>query len=160
MGNPIVSTSLVTASTMPRAQQVHTFLQQHDLRAWIGWRPDELLMLSRYFPFWGASLLICLVDADPILFVPQIEPRDHIPAGLRVQEYPWGDLKCSDPYSVLVSAVGAELVKAGANSEQVGMSFSIARSSLPIQSAEQIPIPEDFAGQLSALSAKPDARRQ
>jgi Xaa-Pro aminopeptidase len=117
-------------------------------------------MLSRYFPFWGASLLICFVDAEPILFVPQIEPRDHIPAGLRVQEYPWGDLKCSDPYSVLVSAVGAELLKAGANTEQVGMSVSVARTSLPIQAAEQIPIPEGFAGQLSALSAKPDARRQ
>jgi Xaa-Pro dipeptidase len=117
-------------------------------------------MLSRYFPFWGASLLICFADAEPILFVPQIEPRDHIPAGLRVQEYPWGDLKCSDPYSVLVSAVGAELRKAGANSEQVGVSFSVARTSLPIQAAEQIPIPEGFAGQLSAFSAKPDAKRQ
>ena len=70
-------------------------------------------MLSRYFPFWGASLLIYFADAEPILFVPQIEPRDHIPAGLRVQEYPWGDLKCSDPYSVLVSAVGAELSRQG-----------------------------------------------
>ena len=144
----------------PRTEQIRSFLERHDLRAWIAWRPDELLMLSRYFPFWGASLLICFVDAEPILFVPQIEPRDHIPAGLRVQEYPWGDLKCSDPYSVLVSAVGAELLKAGANTEQVGMSVSVARTSLPIQAAEQIPIPEGFAGQLSALSAKPDARRQ
>ncbi len=144
----------------PRTEQIRSFLDRHDLRAWIAWRPDELLMLSGYFPFWGASLLICFVDAEPILFVPQIEPRDHIPAGLRVQEYPWGDLKCSDPYSVLVSAVGAELLKAGANTEQVGMSVSVARTSLPIQAAEQIPIPEGFAGQLSALSAKPDARRQ
>ena len=123
-------------------------------------RPDELLMLIEVFSFLGASLLICFADAEPILFVPQIEPRDHIPAGLRVQEYPWGDLKCSDPYSVLVSAVGAELRKAGANSEQVGVSFSVARTSLPIQAAEQIPIPEGFAGQLSAFSAKPDAKRQ
>ena len=150
----------MSAGVLSRTEQIRSFLERHDLRAWIAWRPDELLMLSRYFPFWGASLLICFADAEPILFVPQIEPRDHIPAGLRVQEYPWGDLKCTDPYSVLVSAVGAELVKAGANSEQVGMSFSVARTSLPIQAAEQIPIPEGFAGQLSALSAKPDARHQ
>ena len=160
MATPIVSASPETSPPPSRAQQIHSFLQGHDLRAWIAWRPDELLMLSRYFPFWGASLLICFADAEPILFVPQIEPRDHIPAGLRVQEYPWGDLKCSDPYSVLVSAVGAELRKAGANSEQVGVSFSVARTSLPIQAAEQIPIPEGFAGQLSAFSAKPDAKRQ
>lgn len=160
MGNPIVSTSLVTASTIPRAQQIHTFLQQHDLRAWIAWRPDELLMLSGYFPYWGASLLICFADAEPILFVPLLEPRDHIPAGLRVREYPWGDLKCHDPYSVLVSAVGNELVKAKVKSEQVGMNPSASRISLPIQAAEQIPIPEGFSGRLSALSAKLDPRCQ
>ncbi|MGA8152129.1 MAG: Xaa-Pro peptidase family protein [Terriglobales bacterium] len=115
-------------------------------------------MLSGYFPFWGASLLICFADAEPVLFLPQIEPREHIPAGLRVQEYPWGDLKCADPYSVLVTAVGNELTKAGLKAEQVGMNPSTARTSLPIQAAEQIPIPEGFAGQLSPLTAKPDAR--
>ncbi len=107
MGTPIVN-----ASPPSRAQQIRSFLQRHDLHAWIAWRPDELLMLSGYFPFWGASLLIYFADAEPVLFVPQIEPRDHIPGGLRLQEYPWGDLKCSDPYSVLVSAVGDELAKA------------------------------------------------
>jgi len=155
-----VSTNLVTANTIPRAQQILAFLQQHDLRAWIAWRPDELLMLSGYFPYWGASLLICFADAEPILFVPLLEPRDHIPAGLRVQEYPWGDLKCSDPYSVLVSAVGDELSKAKTKSEQVGMNPSSSRTSLPIQAGEQIPIPEGFAGRLSALATKIEPRCQ
>jgi len=89
-------------------------------------------MLSRYFPFWGASLLIYFADAEPVLFVPQIEPRDHIPAGLRVQEYPWGDLKCNNPYSVLVLAVGDELVRAKIEPKHVGMNRSAARTSLPI----------------------------
>jgi Xaa-Pro dipeptidase len=117
-------------------------------------------MLGGYFPFWGASLLICFADAEPILFVPQLEPRDHIPAGLRVQEYPWGDLKCSDPYSVLVSAVGNELVKAGIAKERVGMNPSASRISLPIQAGEQIPFPEGFSGQLSALTANPGVQSQ
>ncbi len=148
-------------TTIPptRAQQIRSFLQQNHLQAWIAWRPDELLMLSGYFPFWGASLLICFADTEPVLFVPQLEPRDHIPAGLRVQEYPWGDLKCSDPYSVLVSAVGSELFKAGATKERVGMNPSASRTSLPIQAGEQIPFPEGFSEQLSGLTAKPDAQR-
>jgi Xaa-Pro aminopeptidase len=150
----------MTANAIPRAQQIRNFLQQHDLRAWIAWRPDELLMLSGYFPYWGASLLICFADAQPILFVPLLEPRDHIPAGLRVQEYPWGDLKCGDPYSALVAAVGSELVKAKVKSEQVGMNLSSSRISLPIQAAEQIPISEDFSGQLSALTTKLDRKSQ
>jgi Xaa-Pro dipeptidase len=150
----------VTANLSPRAQQIRTFLQLNHLQAWIAWRPDELLMLSAYFPFWGASLLICFADAEPILFVPQLEPRDHIPAGLRVREYPWGDLKCSDPYSVLVAAVGNELVKAGIVKERVGMNPSASRISLPIQAGEQIPFPEGFSGHLSALTAKANVRSQ
>ncbi|HMD17527.1 MAG TPA: Xaa-Pro peptidase family protein [Terriglobales bacterium] len=115
-------------------------------------------MLSGYFPFWGASLLVYFADEEPVLFVPQIEPRDHIPAGLRIQDYPWGDLKCADPYSVLVSAIGDELTKAGIKAEQVGMNPGVSRTSLPIQAAEQIPIPENFAERLSALAARRDAQ--
>ena len=156
----ILGASIVTAIPQSRVQQIRSFLRQQDLQAWIAWRPDELLMLSGYFPFWGASLMICFADAEPVLFVPQIEPRDHIPSGLRVQDYPWGDVKCSDPYSALVSAVGNELDKARIQREQVGMNPSASRISLPIQAAEQIPIPEGFAGQLSPLTAKPDAKPQ
>jgi Xaa-Pro aminopeptidase len=157
MGNQIVTTGVVTADPPPRAQQIRSFLQRHNLQAWIAWRPDELLMLSGYFPFWGASLLVSFADAEPLLFNPQIEPTDHLPTGLRTQPYPWGDLKCADPYAELVSQVGDELRKAGVKAEQVGMNPGGARASLPIQAGEQIPIPEDFAGKLSALAAKTGA---
>lgn len=135
-----------------RPQQIRDFLQEHHLRAWLAWRPDELLMLSGYFPAWGASLLIYFADAEPVLFVPLLEPRDHIPSGLRVVEYPWGDIQCANPYAVLVSAVASELAKAKASAGQVGMNSSAARSSLPINSAEQMPLPEDFATLFTALS--------
>ncbi len=152
-----MSASVVTAEPLPRAQQIRSFLRRHNLQAWIAWRPDELLMLSGYFPFWGASLLVCFADAEPVLFVPQIEPTDHVPGGLRTEEYPWGDLKCADPYAELVSLVGGELAKQGIKPKQVGMNPGGARASLPIQAGEQIPIPEDFAGKLSALAARSGA---
>ena len=78
---PIVSASRETSPPPSRVQQIRSFLRRHGLRAWIAWRPDELVMLSGYFPFWGASLLIYFAEDEPVLFVPQIEPRDHIPAG-------------------------------------------------------------------------------
>ena len=67
-------------------------------------------MLSGYFPFWGASLPIYFAEAEPVLFVPQIEPRDHIPAGA-------GSISRAISngailYSALMSAVGDELVRA------------------------------------------------
>jgi Xaa-Pro aminopeptidase len=154
-----METSTSAGNPASRAQQVRNFLQRNNLRAWIAWRPDELLMLTGYFPFWGSSLLIYFVGAEPVLFVPRIEPQDHIPAGLRVQEYPWGDLSCSDPYSVLVSAVGDELAKEGAEAKHVGANAGSSRTALPIQAAEQIPMPEDLAGRLSTLTARPETLR-
>jgi Xaa-Pro dipeptidase len=152
-----VSASLLTTSPPSRPEQIRSFLKQNDLQAWISWRPDELLMLSGYFPFWGASLLINFADAEPVLFVPVLEPQDHVPAGLRVREYPWGDLKCADPYSVLVALVGDELAGAKATAQHTGMNLSASRTSLPIQAGEQIPFPEDFALMFSTLAGKVDA---
>ena len=149
-----VSTSVVTGWPPSRQEQIKNFLRLHNLRAWIAWRPDELVMLSGYFPFWGASLLLYFAEAEPLLFVPQIEPRGHSPSDLRVQEYPWGDFKCGDPYAELVLMVGDQLTKNGVKAEQVGMNAGAFRTSLPIQAAEQIPIPDDFAERLSALAAK------
>jgi Xaa-Pro dipeptidase len=148
----------VTVTTTSRAKQIGSFLRQNDLRAWISWRPDELLMLSGYFPFWGASLLVNFAEAEPVLFVPILEPRDHIPEGLRVREYPWGDLKCADPYSVLVSAVGGEFDRVRVKPESAGMNPWTARTSLPIQAGEQIPLPEDFSAKFSAIAGKTDSR--
>jgi Xaa-Pro dipeptidase len=139
-----------------RAEQVRSFLKQNNLQAWIAWRPDELLMLAGYFPFWGASLLIYLADADPILFVPQLEPRDQIPANLRLLEYPWGDLKCSDPYAELTAAIGKAFATENIQRARVGMLPAAARISLPIQAGEQIPIPENFAAQLSPVASTPN----
>jgi hypothetical protein len=110
-------------------------------------------MLSGYFPFWGASLLIYFAGAEPLLFVPQIELREHIPAGLRVQEYPWGDLKCSDPYSVLVSAVGDKLVRAKIEPEQTGINHSAARTSLPFKPPSRSPFLKALPG--SCLRSPP-----
>ena len=146
-------------SASARGQQIRRFLREHKLRAWIAWRPDELVMMSGYLPYWGASLLIYFSEAEPIVFIPQIEPRDHIPGGLQVKEYPWGDLKCADPYSILVSSVREELAKAKASREQVGMNSTSARAALPIQAAEHIPLPENFSDQFSGLAATSTAHQ-
>ena len=148
------------SSNPGRAQQIRSFLQKHELRAWIAWRPDELLMMSGYIPYWGASLLLYFADAEPILYLPQLEPRDHLPKGFQITEYPWGDLKCADPYSVLVSTIASDLTNAGITREQVGLNSASARIALPIQTAEQIPFAENFAAQLSAVAAKSEPRYQ
>jgi Xaa-Pro aminopeptidase len=143
-------------STSPsRKERIRFFLKQHGLRAWLAWRPDELVMMSGYLPFWGASVLLYPQQKEPVLFVPELEPRDHIPAGLRVRAYPWGVLDSPNPFAVLIGNIRAELKSIGVEFSRVGMLHGTARTSLPMQAAEQIPLPELFWEDLSAVAAKP-----
>lgn len=140
-----------------RCERIRSFLRQHELEAWIAWRPDELVMMSGYLPFWGASILLFPREGQPILFVPVLEPRDHIPAEVTVREYPWGLLDCSDPYQVLADSIGAELKRCGVDCSRVGMLRGGSRSALPLQAAEQIPLPELFWQTFSKIAGEPDA---
>jgi Xaa-Pro dipeptidase len=146
-------------SRLPRTMIVRSFLQRHKLRAWIAWRPDELVMIAGCYPYWGASLLLVFADAKPnlVMFVPGIEPRYQLHQDVRVREYPWGDLQCSDPFAVLETGILEELKKAGINRDEVGMLPSSARSSLPMQAGEQNPFPETFAQQMGRVAITPSA---
>ena len=148
-----------TAANSARDEKIRNFLQRQNLRAWIAWRPDELVMMTGCVPHWGASLLVYFDDVDPLLFVPPIEPREFIPPGLPVRDYPWGVLNCAEPYSFLLTAAAEEL-QSGIRREQVGTNRSSARSALPIQAAEQIPFPENFSEKISALAGQSDAAQQ
>ncbi len=143
-----------------RSQIVRDFLSGQGLQAWLAWRPDELLMMMGHMPYWGASALLYFKDREPVLFVPEIEPRDYVPADLEVREYPWGRLECADPFGVLVEAIRAALEKKGVKTERVGASFGAARTALPMQAAEHNPFPEDFSSRIAGIVAKRDAKTQ
>jgi Xaa-Pro dipeptidase len=149
---------MTTANLRSRAHQVKKFLKDQNLDAWIAWRPDELLMLTGYFPFWGASVVVYFADAEPILFIPTIELPDGLPkTGVRVREYPWGEVKCTDPFGVLLAGLAEELSKAKVNPEKTGMNPSASRISLPMFTGEQIPMAEDFSQQLKKIASVPNA---
>jgi Xaa-Pro aminopeptidase len=143
-----------------RSQIVRDFLGGQGLQAWLAWRPDELLMMTGHMPYWGASALLYFKDREPVLFVPEIEPRDYVPADLEVREYPWGRLECADPFGVLVEAIRAALEKIGVKTERVGASFGAARTALPMQTAEHNPFPEDLSSRIAEIVAKRDAKTQ
>jgi Xaa-Pro dipeptidase len=148
------------AEVLSRSQIVREFLSGQGLKAWLAWRPDEILMMTGHTPHWGASALLYFRDHEPVLFVPEIEPRDHVPVGVEVREYPWGRLECADPFSVLVEAIRAALEKKGVKAERAGASFGAARTALPMQAAEQNPFPGDFSSRIAGMVAKPDAKTQ
>lgn len=141
-----------------RANRLRRFLKDNYLQGWIAWRPDELVMISGYFPYWGVSFLLYMEGTGPILFVPQIEPRDLIPAGLRVREYPWGSLTCPDPFASLTDGLREEVARAGAEFSRLGLLEESARTSLPIVAAEQPPVPSAFVRELCTLAAPAQAQ--
>jgi Xaa-Pro dipeptidase len=143
-----------------RSQIVREFLSRQGFQAWLAWRPDEILMMTGHMPHWGASALLYFKDQEPVLFVPEVEPRDHVPARLEVQEYPWGHLECTDPFGTLVEAIRGALKRKKVKPERTGASFGAARTALPIQAAEHNPFPEDFASRIARIVAKPDAKTQ
>ncbi len=143
-----------------RSQIVREFLSGQGLQVWLAWRPDEILMTTGHLPYWGASALLYFKDQQPILFVPEIEPRDYVPADLEVREYPWGRLGCADPFGLLVEAIRATLEQKGVKAERAGAFFGAARTALPMQTAEHNPFPEDFSSRIARLVAKPDAQTQ
>lgn len=141
-------------SSASRAERVRGFLRDQQLRAWIAWRPDELVMLAGYLPYWGVSVLIHPLEVDPILFVPAIEPHDHIPAGLHVREYPWGLLGCADPFGMLLHDIRSALKDSLVKPSEVGLVARASRTALPVLAAEQPPMPDSFRTELLQLGIR------
>ena len=83
-----------------RQMRIQQMLSQHNVGAFIAWRPDELVLMSGYYPQWGASLCLYPCEGQPILFNPILEPDDRLPAGVDVRSYPWG--KAADPWTTLL----------------------------------------------------------
>ncbi len=141
-----------------RANRLRRFLKDNRLEGWVAWRPDELVMISGYLPYWGVSILLYMEGTDPILFIPQIEPRDLIPAGMRIREYPWGNLTCPDPFASLIDGLREEVARAGGEFSRVGLLEESARTSLPMVAGEQPPVPSAFVRELRALAAPAQAQ--
>lgn len=124
-----------------RAERIRHFLEEQRMVGWFSWRPEELLMQIGYQTYWGVSFLLFLKDEDPLLFQPALEPRDALPASVQVVEYPWGNLSCADPFAVLSECFDQELARRSLSRSSLGAMRESYRSSLPLMSAEQPPLP-------------------
>lgn len=80
-------------------------LQTNSISAVIFWRPEELVMMLGYYPLWGLSFLVYTSDGKPVLFVPQAEPNDILPAAIEIRRFPWGQLSNINPWDVLFDEI-------------------------------------------------------
>jgi len=132
-----------------RTEILIRFLHAHKLRGWFSWRPEELLLQLGHFTHWGVSFLLFLDDGEKILFIPELEPPVSASTSLSIVTHPWGDLRCSDPFSVLNSRLQAALDQRGIARKEIGFLRAPGRSSLPATFAEDAPLSEINIWQLT-----------
>jgi Xaa-Pro dipeptidase len=125
-----------------RSEIIREFLERHQLLGWLSWRPEELVLQLGHAPYWGLSFLLCLRDGDCLLFIPELEPQDTIPANTTVVTYPWGNMGCNDPFAILGDRLHSELKRRGIAEQSIGVLQNSNRSSLPMMSAELPGLPE------------------
>lgn len=135
-----------------RKDMVDELIRRRRLAALLCWRPDELVMMLGYMPLWGVSVLLYPAHGEAVLFVPELEPEDILPAGIAVKRYPWGVLDGGDPWEVLYKMINAELSQRGLADGAVSFIRNIGGSAPCRMSGEQPPLPADLAEQLGRVS--------
>jgi Xaa-Pro dipeptidase len=143
-----------------RAEMLQTFLECHALDGWIAFRADELVMMTGHLPLWGISVLLYPAKDRPVLFIPELEPRQHLPQGVTIREYPWGRLDSTHPFEILFEKIRFELKNLGLESSRLGFMHGSSRSAPPLLSGETPPLPEFFIDQLTLLASNNNAQVQ
>lgn len=147
-------------SLLRRSDILRDFLTKQNLDAWIAWRPDEILMMTGHLTRWNVSVLLYPKDAPPVLFIPALEPRDHLPSDAKIVEYPWGILDCADPFPVLKEKIAAEMRAAGILPARVGILRRSSRSTPSVLSAENSSFPADIDDQFAAMTGPRNLRAE
>ena len=133
-----------------RQARIQQMLSQQNVGAFIAWRPDELVLLTGYYPQWGVSFCLYPPEGQPILFNPALEPDDRNPDGVDVRAYPWG--KAADPWTALLGQMADALRERGLSNEAVSFIPTAARSATGINSAEGAPMDPQIAQRLATLT--------
>lgn len=135
-----------------RMDLINDVIKNENLDAIIFFRPDELVMSMGYRPYWGLSVGVFFSNGDSVLYIPALEPSERINSNINVKKYPWGE-KCDDPFQVLYEMIKEDIGLKTANNKGISLIKSIGRSSLPILSGENPPLPHDFVEKLSNVGS-------
>lgn len=131
-----------------REQWIRDAMRASSIGALLAWRSEELVMLTGYLPHWGLSFCLYPLDGRPVLYVPELEPRDGLPVSVVVKTFPWGAPGESDPWGQL-----SRLIKQDVGQRVVAMRHASAGGALPSNPAELPPIPVGFIADLSLNAA-------
>jgi len=135
-----------------KRQMLQQIIEQHSLGAVILWRPDELVLALDYMPQWGLSFLVYTRDGAPILFVPELEPEDILPANIEIRKFPWGNIYCPDPWKDLFDQIRKIIREKGLSNYSVSFIKNIGGTAPCRMSGEQPHLPSNLTEQLTTVS--------
>ena len=99
--------------------------------------PENVLLLSGYWPMNGFALLLFPTDADPVLLAPEAE--SHLAAGGWIDDvrtYPWGLVDSGDPFTAIESLIRQAVADRGLRGRPLGYEGSFEFVAAPYVCAE------------------------
>ncbi|MGJ4851703.1 M24 family metallopeptidase [Bacillota bacterium Meth-B3] len=111
------------------------------------WRPEELVALWGYHPFWGKSVAVVPAQGEAAIYMPDGEPAVPPVADVRVTAYPAGMMPCS-PWDLLFDAIAANLSRRREKPVAWAMHGDAALSGV---AAETPVLPDDWPERLASL---------
>jgi Xaa-Pro aminopeptidase len=125
------------AKDLERIERTRKALQQHQMDALVCRLPENIVMLTGYWPMNGFAFLVFPVDKDPILIAPLPEEELAREGWVSdVRPFKWGLVDSGDPYlsiAALLNQASAELGLAG---KRVGYEGSFEFIAAPYVGAE------------------------
>jgi Xaa-Pro aminopeptidase len=137
---------------LQRKKMLDSAIKQNGLGAIILWRPDELVLAIEYMPLWGLSFLIYTDDEEPVLFVPEVEPKDILPKNITIRQFPWGGISCAHPWRILINMIKETLFEKKRHQLPVSFIKNIGGTAPCMMSGEQPPLPGNLIEKLSTVT--------
>lgn len=135
-----------------RQNSIQKLLNEKKIGAFFLWRSDELVMSLGYQSLWGVSVCLFPFEGTPILYIPELEPRDRLPENVILKTFPWGLMDCSNPWDILYEMIKEDLTQLGIESLPISYIQHIGQSSPPLMAGEGTPISPDLREKLAYVS--------
>jgi Xaa-Pro dipeptidase len=135
-----------------RQESIQKVLNKGGVGAFILWRSDELIMALGYQPLWGISVCLFPALGMPVLYIPEMEPRDRLPGNVVIKTFPWGLMDCSDPWTILFGMIKQDIEKLEVDNLPVSFIQFIGQSSPPIMAGEGAPLPPELLEKMATMS--------
>jgi Xaa-Pro dipeptidase len=122
---------------LERIERTRRAMQQQKIDALFCRLPENIVMLSGYWPMNGFAFLVFPVDKDPILIAPV--PEEYLATEGWVKDirtFKWGLVDSGDPYAVIPGLLGQAAEQLGLTNKRIGYEGSFEFIAAPYVGAE------------------------